>query len=442
MLITTSVACITLSYIIGWRLAVVLASTIPVLLICGFLRHWALAIHNKKSRKYHQTSAIYATEATNAIHTIASLAREDHVLQIYRRFLKATSKAETRSAFLTAGLYAISQALLCCCMALGFWYGGTLIAEERLTMIQFFICFPTIIFGANAAGALISFAPDMGKAKEAAHELKTFLDLTPEIDTWSNEGHRLSSNPVYGGLVFEDVHFAYPTDSEQKILKGVNLEIRPGQSVAFVGDSSSGKSTAFSLLERFYDVNSGQIMLDGTPITNLNINEYRSYIALVEQDPMIYSGTILDNILFGIDPSRVSRAQVDSACRAANLYDFVSSLPDGYNTIVYHRACALSASQKQRIAIARALLRNPKILLLDEATSALDELEERLVMQALERASAGRTTVHISNRLANVRAADVVYVFDRGQVVECGSHDVLMALGARYAQLVAQGVVA
>lgn len=274
----------------------------------------------------------------------------------------------------------------------------------------------------------------MGKAKHAAQELKDLFDRKPTIDTWSSDGESVEA--VNGTVEFRDVHFRYPTRPEQPVLRGLNLSVKPGQYIALVGASGCGKSTTIALLERFYDPLAGGIYVDGKEISSLNINQYRSFIALVSQEPTLYQGTIRENVLLGADREDVPESEIEFACREANIYDFIQSLPDGFNTVVGSKGSMLSGGQKQRIAIARALLRDPKILLLDEATSALDSESEHVVQAALDKAAKGRTTIAVAHRLSTIQKADIIYVFDQGVIVESGDHSELMKKGGRYSELV------
>lgn len=432
--LTTLIAAMVVSLAIAWKLALVCISTIPVLLGCGFFRFWLLAQFQQRAKKAYESSASYACEATSAIRTVASLTREHDVLKNYTDALNSQEKASLHSVLRSSLLYAASQSLMFLCIALGFWYGGNRIADREYTLFQFFVCYSSIIFGAQSAGTIFSFAPDMGKAKHAAQELKTLFDLKPSIDTWSSDGAPVET--VDGTVEFRDVHFRYPTRPEQPVLRGLNLTVKPGQYIALVGASGCGKSTTIALLERFYDPLAGGIYVDGKEISSLNINEYRSYIALVSQEPTLYQGTIRENVLLGADREDVPDSEIEFACREANIYDFIMSLPDGFNTVVGSKGSMLSGGQKQRIAIARALLRDPKILLLDEATSALDSESEHVVQAALDKAAKGRTTIAVAHRLSTIQKADIIYVFDQGVIVESGDHNELMKKGGRYSELV------
>lgn len=434
MMSTTLIAACALGLAIGWKLSLVCIATMPILLGCGFFRFWMLAHFQRRSKAAYASSATFASEAISAIRTVAALTREKDVLTQYRDSLAEQQRRSLMSVLKSSALYAASQSLLFLCFALGFWYGGTLIGKGEYDQFQFFLCFMAVIFGAQSAGTIFSFAPDMGKAHHAAGELKTLFDRKPTIDSWSEEGQRLPE--VDGTLEFRDVHFRYPTRPDVPVLRGLNLTIRPGQYVALVGASGCGKSTTIALLERFYDPLSGGVFVDDKEISSLNINDYRSHIALVSQEPTLYQGTIKENILLGSAKENVSDDAIEFACREANIYDFIISLPEGFNTVVGSKGTLLSGGQKQRIAIARALIRDPKILLLDEATSALDSESEHVVQAALDKAAKGRTTIAVAHRLSTIQKADVIYVFDQGRIVEAGTHSELMKKNGRYAELV------
>lgn len=434
MMMTTLVAAMVVSLAVGWKLSLVCISTIPILLGCGFFRFWLLAHFQRRSKAAYASSATFASEAISAIRTVASLTREHDVLKLYHDALAAQQRKSLISILKSSALYAASQSFLFLCFALGFWYGGTLIGKYEYSQFQFFLCFMAVVFGAQSAGSIFSFAPDMGKAHHAAQELKALFDRKPTIDSWSTEGERLEK--VDGLVEFREVHFRYPTRPEQPVLRGLNLSVRPGQYVALVGASGCGKSTTIALLKRFYDPLAGGVYMDGKEISSLNINDYRSHIALVSQEPTLYQGSIRENILLGSAKEQVSDEAIEFACREANIYDFILSLPEGFNTMVGSKGALLSGGQKQRIAIARALIRDPKILLLDEATSALDSESEHVVQAALDKAAKGRTTIAVAHRLSTIQKADVIYVFDQGRIVESGTHSELMKRNGRYAELV------
>jgi ATP-binding cassette subfamily B (MDR/TAP) protein 1 len=434
--LTTLIGGFILSLAIGWKLALVCIATVPVIVGCGFLRFWMLVRFQGRAKQAYENSASFACEATSAIRTVASLTREEDVLRLYAAQLNSQGAKSLSTILNSSSLYAASQSLMFCCVALGFWYGGNLISTHEYDLFEFFLCFSAVIFGAQSAGTVFSFAPDMGKAKHAAVEIKTLTERQPTIDTWSKDGTHLQD--LKGLVEFRDVHFRYPTRPEQPILRGLNLTIRPGQFVALVGASGCGKSTTIALLERFYDPVMGGVFVDGHDISGLNVNNYRNHIALVSQEPTLYQGTVRDNILLGADkrPEDVPEEAIIQACKDANIYEFILSLPEAFNTVVGNKGSMLSGGQKQRIAIARALLRDPKILLLDEATSALDSESEKVVQAALDKAAKGRTTIAVAHRLSTIQKADQIYVFDAGRIVEAGTHTDLLAKRGRYYELV------
>ncbi|KAJ5212040.1 GTPase-activating protein [Penicillium cinerascens] len=434
MLITTLVASCAIGLAVGWKLGLVCMSTIPLLLACGYFRLAMLVRLEKEKKKAYEHSASYACEATSAIRTVASLTREADVCNHYHEQLLSQGRRLLLSILKSSVLYAASQSLQFLCMALGCWYGGTLFGRNEYSMFQFFLCFSVVIFGAQSAGTMFSYAPDIAKARHAAASLKALFDRTPEIDSWSRDGEMVQS--IEGHVEFRDVHFRYPTRPDQPVLRGLNLHVKPGQYVAFVGASGCGKSTAIALLERFYDPVLGGIYVDGKEISSFNINNYRSHLALVSQEPTLYQGTIRENILLGTDREDVSEDEIVLCCKNANIYDFIISLPSGFDTLVGSKGSMLSGGQKQRVAIARALLRNPRILLLDEATSALDSESENLVQAALDNAAKGRTTIAVAHRLSTVQKADMIYVFNQGRIIEYGTHSELMQKRSAYFELV------
>ena len=322
---TTLCSAIIISLAIGWKLALVTMSTIPVVLGCGFFRFWVLARFENNAKSSYKKSASYACENTNAIRTVASLTREIDVYEQYHGQLVEQGRKALKSNLKNSTLYAASQSFMFLCIALGFWYGGTLIGNGQYSLFQFFIVFTEIIFSVQSAGTVFSFAGDMGKAKNAAAELKKLFDRQPKIDPWSKDGEKVEH--VDGTIEFRDVHFRYPTRPDVPVLRGLNLTVKPGQYVALVGASGCGKSTTIALMERFYDPLAGGVYVDGREISSLNVTEYRKHLALVSQEPTLYRGTIKENVLLGADEEGVSDERIIKACKDANIYDFIMSLP-------------------------------------------------------------------------------------------------------------------
>ncbi|KAF2731980.1 P-loop containing nucleoside triphosphate hydrolase protein [Polyplosphaeria fusca] len=414
----------------GWKLALVCIATIPIVLACGYFRFRAL-VRMEKRTKQKSEAASFACEAASSIRTVATLSLESHLLSRYREKLDEQATGNFRFTQVSAVLYAMSQGLTMFIFALVFWYGGHLMLRMEYTVVQFFVIYASVINGAQSAGAIFSFAPDMGEARSAAKLLKSFLHRVPKIDSWSKEGQKVDS--LSGKVELQAVRFTYPGRPDHRILRGVNLKAEPGQFIALVGASGSGKSTVMALLERFYDPDSGAVLVDDVELKDYNLQSYRSNVAIVSQETTLYTGTIRENII--ADNDDVEEAAIEQACKDANIYDFIMSLENGFNTLVGAKGALLSGGQRQRLAIARALLRDPKILLLDEATSSLDSQSERVVQEALDSASKGRTTIAIAHRLSTIQHADVIYVFDQGKIVEKGQHDDLMARRSVYWEL-------
>ncbi|KAH7383906.1 leptomycin B resistance protein pmd1 [Pyrenochaeta sp. MPI-SDFR-AT-0127] len=414
----------------GWKLALVCSSTIPLMLACGYFRFYAL-IRMEKRTKETSDAASFACEAASSIRTVASLSLEKHLLSEYHVKLGHQAKGNLKFTHVSAALFATSQGLSMFIFALVFWYGGRLMMNREYTVLQFFVVYSAIINGAQSAGAIFSFAPDMGEARDAAKLLKSFLNRIPKIDHWSPEGKKIDT--LVGKVELQSVRFTYPGRPDHRVLRGISLAAEPGQFIALVGASGSGKSTVMQLLERFYDPTSGSVLVDDIELQDYNLQDYRAQLAIVSQETTLYTGTIRENIL--ADKDDVDDEVVIQACKDANIWEFITSLPDGFNTLVGAKGALLSGGQRQRIAIARALLRDPKVLLLDEATSALDSTSERVVQAALDSASKGRTTIAIAHRLSTIQHADIIYVFDQGKIVEKGRHEDLVAKKGVYWEL-------
>ncbi|KAH3909890.1 hypothetical protein HBI56_130200 [Parastagonospora nodorum] len=414
----------------GWKLALVCTATIPLMLACGYFRFYALTRMEKRTKGSNE-AASFACEAASSIRTVATLSLEKHLLTAYHGKLGDQARDNFKFQNVSGVLYATSQGLSMLIFALVFWYGGGLLFSGQYTVLQFFIIYSAIINGAQSAGAIFSFAPDMGEARDAAKVLKSFVNRIPKIDHWSTDGRKVET--LEGKVELQDVRFTYPGRPDHRVLRGVSIRAEPGQFIALVGASGSGKSTVMQMLERFYDPTSGQVLVDEVPLTDYNLQDYRAQLAIVSQETTLYTGTIRDNIL--ADRDDVSEEAVVQATKDANIYEFIMSLPDGFNTLVGAKGALLSGGQRQRIAIARALLRNPKILLLDEATSALDSTSERVVQAALDIAAKGRTTIAIAHRLSTIQHADLIYVFDQGKIVEMGRHEDLVEKRGVYWEL-------
>ncbi|CAL2042122.1 unnamed protein product [Caenorhabditis brenneri] len=289
-----------------------------------------------------------------------------------------------------------------------------------------------ITISTSTLGFATSYFPEYAKATFAGGIIFGMLKQKSKIDSLSLLGEK---KKLSGKVIFKNVRFAYPERPQIEILKGLSFSVDPGQTLALVGPSGCGKSTVVALLERFYDTLAGEVFIDGAEIKTLNPESTRSQIAIVSQEPTLFDCSIAENIVYGLDPATVTMSRVEEAAKLANIHNFISELPEGYETRVGDRGTQLSGGQKQRIAIARALVRNPKILLLDEATSALDTESEKIVQEALDRAREGRTCIVIAHRLNTIMNADCIAVVNNGTIIEQGTHTQLMSQKGAYFKL-------
>ncbi|KAL2692107.1 hypothetical protein Neosp_002512 [[Neocosmospora] mangrovei] len=441
-------ACSILAIVHSWNLGlVVVCAGLPPLVGAGYLKiRWDAKIGRDISER-DGASASIASEAISAIRTVSSLAIEEVVLKRYSAELDHAVADCRRPLFTMMVCFAFTQAIEYWFMALGFWYGCRLLSFDKISIYEFFVAFLGVFFAGQSAAQLFQYSTSITKGITAANYVFWLKGLQPTIqETDENRNNGPSSGGTSVDL--DSVRFSYPLRPSIPVLRGINLSIKKGQFVAFVGASGCGKSTMIALLERFYDPSTGSINVDKSPLVSLNPRLYRQLVGLVQQEPVLFQGSIRENIALGIDDptadtspataaSHVSDERIESALRAANAWDFVCSLPEGLSTSAGSGGTQLSGGQRQRIAIARALIRNPKILLLDEATSALDTKSEKVVQAALAEAAkdGDRITIAVAHRLSTVKDADAICVFHKGKIEEMGTHEELMAAGGLYRKM-------
>jgi len=430
--ICTILSGIIIAFYYGWKLTLVVLATSPLIAFANAMHMVAMKGATEKMRKANEAANQVATEAIFNIRTIAAFTHEDSVLQQFTTKMTEPHGIGIKSNTLRGFLSGLGQFFLFSSYCLSFWYGGKLITEGEYTFVNVLKVFMAIVMCAMGLGQAAGMAPDAAKAKRAASVIFQMIDHKSEIDATSPEGDKIET--CRGHVQIKDVQFAYPTRSEATVLKKMDLTITPGSVLALVGPSGCGKSSIVSLIERFYDPQEGQVLLDDKDIKSINPHSLRQNIGLVGQEPVLFSGTIAENIRMG--KANATDEEVEAAARAANAHNFISEFPSKYNTDVGEKGAQLSGGQKQRVAIARAIIKNPAVLLLDEATSALDAESERVVQAALDSVMKGRTTIVVAHRLSTIRHADIIAVIEDGVIAEMGKHEELMEKNGLYRMLV------
>ncbi|KAL0913760.1 hypothetical protein M5K25_017244 [Dendrobium thyrsiflorum] len=417
-----------------WQLALVTLAVVPLIAVIGGIHTTTLAKLTSKSQDALSQASNIAEMSLSQIRTVQSFGGESRALQAYSGALKVAQRIGYRIGFAKGIGLGATYFTVFCCYALLLWCGGHLVRHRHANGGLAIATMFAVMIGGLALGQSVPSLSSLAKARVAAAKIHKTIDHRPEIDRNAEAGTELES--VAGHIKLKNVDFSYPARPEVQILRDFSLSVASGKTLALVGSSGSGKSTVVSLIERFYDPNSGQVLLDGNDIKDLKLRWLRQQIGLVSQEPALFATSIRENLLLGRDDA--TQVEIEEAARVANAHSFIIKLPDGYDSQVGERGLQLSGGQKQRIAIARAMLKNPAILLLDEATSALDSESEKLVQEALDRFMIGRTTLIIAHRLSTIRKADLVAVIQQGSVAELGTHEELMvgADNGLYARLI------
>lgn len=404
---------------------------VPVVLVPILGLGRKLRVLARDNQDWIAQSSGKASEALLSAQTVQAFTHEAPSQAMFAEVTEASFNSAKTRIVIRALLTAIVIFLVFAGITGVLWIGARDVRADAMSigeLVQF------VIYAAIMAGSVAALSELWSELQRAAGATERLVELLNVEDTVQDpETPRAPATPARGEIVFDHVQFHYPSRPADAALNGVSFRINPGETVALVGPSGAGKSTVLQMLLRFYDPQSGEVLLDGVPLPAMARAAFRQHIALVPQEPVIFADTAMENIRFGRPDA--SDAEVEAAARAAAAHEFITALPDGYGSYLGERGVMISGGQKQRIAIARAVLRDAPVLLLDEATSALDAESEAAVQQAVDALGADRTMLIVAHRLATVKKADRILVFDQGQIVAEGTHDSLVAEGGLYARL-------
>ncbi|KAH7536918.1 hypothetical protein FEM48_Zijuj03G0037300 [Ziziphus jujuba var. spinosa] len=421
--VATVTAGLVIAFEASWQVALIILVMVPLLGLNVYAQFKFMKGYREDAKKMFEEATQVVKDAIGSIRTVASFCAEKKMMKLYRKKCQGPIKKGLNQGLINGVGLGLSILLFYSVYACSFYAGAQLVADGKTDFSNVFRAFFALTMMAVGVSLSSSLAPDTSKAKTAVASIFAILDRKSKIDSSDDSGTTMES--VMGDIEFFHVSFNYPTRPDVQIFRDLCLAIHSGKTVALVGESGTGKSTVISLLQRFYEPNSGHITLDGIEIQKLKLKWFRQQMGLVSQEPVLFNDTIRANIAYG-NEGDAKEAEILAAAELANAHYFISSLEQGYNTIVGERGIQLSGGQKQRVAIARAIMKAPKILLLDEATSSLDAESERLVQDALDQVMVNRTTVVVAHRLSTIKGADLIAVVKNGVIAEKGKHQSLI----------------
>ncbi|KAF5467238.1 hypothetical protein F2P56_017085 [Juglans regia] len=426
------IVAVLIGMLLQWRLALVALATLPVLTVSAIAQKLWLAGFSRGIQEMHRKASLVLEDAVRNIYTVVAFCAGNKVMELYRLQLKKIFKKSFLHGMAIGFAFGFSQFLLFACNALLLWYTAYSVKHGFMNLPTALKEYMVFSFATFALVEPFGLAPYILKRRKSLISVFEIIDRMPKIDPDDNSA--LKPPNVYGSIELKNIDFCYPTRPEMLVLSNFSLKVNGGQTVAVVGVSGSGKSTIISLIERFYDPVAGQVLLDGRDLKLYNLRWLRNHLGLVQQEPIIFSTTIRENIIYA--RHNASEAEMKEAARIANAHHFISSLPHGYDTHVGMRGVDLTPGQKQRIAIARVVLKNAPILLLDEASSSIESESSRVVQEALDTLIMGnKTTILIAHRAAMMRHVDNIVVLNGGRIVEEGTHDSLVAKNGLYVRL-------
>lgn len=462
LLLATAVnlfAGVIISFVVAWKISIVLLPTIPVLLVAGVMKLRVQSQFAERHKKAFSKATEITIEALGNLRLVAGFSLEK---QLYGEFLSSIQKpyqnilkAITWGNFWLAAAFSVSNLI----SALAYWWGSKQIASGMYSQMQFFIVLPALLFSTQSCGQMLALAPDLSKAGKAASHIVDLVHTnsaqeefgsvdhfhqpletlpSPDIEASAHaESSSLSSNQRPVSAELRGVAFSYPNSPHISVLHGLNVDFQPGRFHALVGPSGSGKSTIFSIIERFYQPTSGSVIINGQDVTKVLSTSFRDEIAIVPQENVLFEGTVAFNIALGARPGySPTQAEIEEACKLAQIHDVIAGLPDGYETFCTHDGKQFSGGQRQRLSIARALIRQPGLLLLDESTSALDGESEGKIQEALTSLNGKTTVIAIAHRIKTIYRADQIFLIQSGRCVDRGTHTELISRSDMYRESV------